>query len=204
MRNFFQAGRLFERVKNALFPERMEFRAKIFTVLAVAGFLISVSTAFIGLANDAGAGNVIANGIAALLAAALLAYSKRSGRYRLCYIITITGVFIGLFPFMFFSAGGYHSGMPGFFIFAVIFTIFMLALVYLRRQNNLLILYYLYIFLCKVLAPFLMSWETTFPTSNFQKDLLIPYNEKGFKTPARNTDRRLRHAYRVDRGFCQK
>ncbi|MDR1104818.1 MAG: response regulator, partial [Treponema sp.] len=73
-----------------------------------------------------GAGNVIANGIAALLAIVLLAYSKRSGRYRLCYIITVAGVFIGLFPFMFFSAGGYHSGMPVFFVFAVIFTIFML------------------------------------------------------------------------------
>jgi hypothetical protein len=112
MRNFFQAGRLFRWVKNALFPGTLEFRAKIFTVLAVAGFLISVSTAIIGLANDAGAGNVIANCVAALLALALLAYSKRSGRYRLCYSITIAGVFIGLFPFMFFSAGGYHGGVP--------------------------------------------------------------------------------------------
>ena len=126
MRNFLQAGRLFTRVKNALFPGTLEFRAKIFTVLAVAGFLISVSTGIIGLANDTGAGNVIAAGVAAALAAALLVYSKRSGRYRLCYIITIAGVFTGLFPYMFFSAGGYHSGMPSFFIFAVIFTIFML------------------------------------------------------------------------------
>jgi signal transduction histidine kinase/ActR/RegA family two-component response regulator len=126
MKKSLQAGRLFKRVKNTLFPETLEFRAKVFTVLAAAGFLISVSTAFIGLANDAGAGNVIACGAAAALAAALLAYSKRSGRYRFCYIITIAGVFIGLFPFMFFSAGGCHSGMPSFFIFAVIFTIFML------------------------------------------------------------------------------
>ena len=109
-----------------MFPETLEFRAKIFTVLAVAGFLISVSTGIIGLANDIEAGNVIACGAAAALAAALLLYSKRSGRYRLCYIITIAGVFIGLFPLMFFSAGGYHSGMPTFFVFAVIFTIFML------------------------------------------------------------------------------
>jgi hypothetical protein len=125
MRSFFQAGRLFGRMKNVLFPGTLEFRAKIFTVLAVAGFLISVSTALIGLANGAGTGNAAACGIAALLAAALLAYSKRSGRYRLCYVITIAAVFIGLFPFMFFSAGGYHSGMPSFFIFAVVFTIFM-------------------------------------------------------------------------------
>ncbi|MDR1287565.1 MAG: response regulator [Treponema sp.] len=126
MRIFSLAESLCGRVKNALFPGTLDFRAKIFTVLAVAGFLISVSTALIGIANGAGAGNVTAGGIAALLAAVLLVYSKRSGRYRLCYIITVAGVFIGLFPFMFFSAGGYHSGMPVFFVFAVIFTIFML------------------------------------------------------------------------------
>jgi hypothetical protein len=60
MRNFFQAGRLFGQVKNALFPGTLEFRAKIFTVLASAGFLISVSTALIGLANGAGEGNAAA------------------------------------------------------------------------------------------------------------------------------------------------
>ncbi|MDR0623849.1 MAG: hypothetical protein LBG10_05400, partial [Treponema sp.] len=103
MRNFLEARRLFKRVKNTLFPGSLEFRAKIFTVLAVAGFLISLSTGIIGLANDIGAGNIIACGFAAALAAALLAYSKRSGRYRLCYIITIAGVFTGLFPYMFFS-----------------------------------------------------------------------------------------------------
>jgi signal transduction histidine kinase/DNA-binding NarL/FixJ family response regulator len=126
MQSFFQARSLFKRLRNILFPETLEFRAKIFTVLAVAGFLISLSAALIGLANGTGAGNVIANVIAALLAVALLAYSKRSGRYRLCYGITVAGVFIGLFPFMFFSAGGYYSGMPSFFVFAVIFTLFML------------------------------------------------------------------------------
>jgi hypothetical protein len=71
MRKCFQAGRLLGRIRNALFPGDLEFRAQIFAVLAVAG------------------------------------------------------VFIGLFPIMFFSVGGYHSGMPGFFVFVIVFTIFM-------------------------------------------------------------------------------
>jgi CheY-like chemotaxis protein len=79
------------RIRNALFPGDLEFRAQIFAVLAVV----------------------------------LLVYSKRGGRYRLCYGITIAAVFISLFPIMFFSAGGYYSGMPGFFVFAVVFTMFM-------------------------------------------------------------------------------
>jgi signal transduction histidine kinase len=41
-------------------------------------------------------------------------------------MITIICVFLGLFSALFFSAGGYHSGMPSFFIFAVLFTVFML------------------------------------------------------------------------------
>jgi signal transduction histidine kinase len=41
-------------------------------------------------------------------------------------MITIVFIFLILFPIFFFSAGGYHSGMPCFFVFAVLFTIFML------------------------------------------------------------------------------
>jgi signal transduction histidine kinase len=35
-------------------------------------------------------------------------------------------VFIGFFPVMFFTAGGYHGGMPNFFVMAVVFTVIML------------------------------------------------------------------------------
>ncbi|MFT3985550.1 MAG: response regulator, partial [Lachnospiraceae bacterium] len=50
----------------------------------------------------------------------------KSGRYQLCYNITIVAVFLICFAFIFFSGGGYYGAMPFFFIFAVVFTIYML------------------------------------------------------------------------------
>ncbi|MDR2631787.1 MAG: response regulator, partial [Spirochaetaceae bacterium] len=47
-------------------------------------------------------------------------------RYQLCYFVSIVLVFFGLYPITFFAAGGYQSGMPSFFVFAVVFTVFML------------------------------------------------------------------------------
>jgi signal transduction histidine kinase len=56
----------------------------------------------------------------------LLTVSQRTGRYQLCYMLSIAVIFMCLFPVLFFSAGGYHSGMPAFFVFAVAFTVSML------------------------------------------------------------------------------
>jgi signal transduction histidine kinase len=63
----------------------------------------------------------------AVLAGALLVYATRTRRYQHAYMITVIGVFLVLFPVMFFTVGGYKYGMPFFFIFAIAFTIFMLV-----------------------------------------------------------------------------
>jgi signal transduction histidine kinase/HPt (histidine-containing phosphotransfer) domain-containing protein len=110
----------------ALFRRDLDFRARLFNVLALAGAAISLLTAGLGLFTGAAALNSLACLCSFLLAGLFLYCSNRSGRYRLFYFITIVIVFILLFPVMFFSAGGYHSGMPVFFVFAVVFTVFML------------------------------------------------------------------------------
>jgi hypothetical protein len=108
------------------FRKELEYRIRLFNVLAVAGALISLAVVVLGTFTGAAMMNSLSCLFSFLLAAALLYYSNRTGRYRVCYIITITVVFILLFPVMFFTAGGYHSGMPVFFVFAVVFTVFML------------------------------------------------------------------------------
>jgi signal transduction histidine kinase len=104
----------------------LEFRVRLFNVLAFGGAAIGLLTAVLGVVNHAGPVNVTINFLSAVLAWALLVYSRRSGRYQICYMITVVGIFIVLFPAVFFSSGGYHSGMPAFFVFAVVFTVFML------------------------------------------------------------------------------
>lgn len=108
------------------FGTGLDFRVRLFNVLAMGGTIISLAMALVGIVADAGIGNIMANFISAALSYALLCYSQRTGRYQLCYMITIVAIFLVLFPVMFFTAGGYHSGMPSFFVFAVAFTILML------------------------------------------------------------------------------
>ena len=105
---------------------QLDFRVRLFNVLAMGGTVISLAMALVGIATRVGLGNIVVNFISAALSYALLCYSQRTGRYQLCYFITIIAVFIVLFPLLFFTAGGYHSGMPCFFVFAVSFTILML------------------------------------------------------------------------------
>ena len=104
----------------------MEFRVKIFNLLAITGFIVSLLIFAVSLLIGASAINSAMLLSSALLSAGLLVYSAKTGNYRPCYIITITFVFMLLFPIMFFTAGGYNSGMPCFFVFAVVFTLFML------------------------------------------------------------------------------
>lgn len=78
------------------------------------------------LFTQVGIENFLLNLFSAGLSYGLLVYSYRTGKYQLCYLITIIVVFMLLFPILFFISGGYHSGMPSFFIFAVVFTVFML------------------------------------------------------------------------------
>jgi len=99
---------------------------RLFNVLAMAGTIISFLMAILGVINNEGIANIVISGISTVLSFSLLYYSYRSGRYQFCYMVTIIVIFLLLFPALFFSAGGYHSGMPAFFVFAVLFTVFML------------------------------------------------------------------------------
>ncbi len=111
---------------STFFGAGLDFRVRLFNVLAMGGTVISLAMALVGIAVETGLGNIIANFISAVLSFWLLCYSQRTGKYQLCYTITIVAIFLLLFPFMFFTAGGYNSGMPSFFVFAVAFTILML------------------------------------------------------------------------------
>ena len=56
----------------------------------------------------------------------LIKFATKTGRFQLCYVITIVDIFLGGFSLFFLSGGGYYGSMPYFFVFAVVFTIFML------------------------------------------------------------------------------
>jgi signal transduction histidine kinase/DNA-binding NarL/FixJ family response regulator/HPt (histidine-containing phosphotransfer) domain-containing protein len=111
---------------DTFFGRELDFRARLFNVLAMAGAVISLMVAALGPFTETAPANSLACLFSFLLALVFLHYANRTGRYQVFYFITVVVVFILLFPVMFFTAGGYHSGMPVFFVFAVVFTVFML------------------------------------------------------------------------------
>ncbi len=112
--------------KHNFFGSHLEFRVRLFNILAMGGTLSSLLIGVIAIFNNSGIFNVVTNFVTAAISFAILMYSQWTGRYKICYLFTIIGIFIILFPILFFSSGGYHGGMPTFFVFAVVFTIFML------------------------------------------------------------------------------
>ena len=143
------------------FGPTLDFRVRLFNVLAMGGTVISLAMALVGIAINTGLGNIGVNFISAVLSYALLCFSQRTGRYQLCYFITIVAIFMVLFPIMFFTAGGYNSGMPSFFVFAVAFTILMLEGKKAIVMSVLEIILYLAICLIAFRYPGLVNaWST--------------------------------------------
>lgn len=114
------------RMKNTFFGGEMDFRVKLFNVLAMAGAANCAVMAVLSAALGTGIATILLNVVTGALSLVLLLYAAKSGNYQLCYTITIVAIFLLLFSFLFFSSGGYTGGMPSFFIFGVVFTVYML------------------------------------------------------------------------------
>ena len=109
-----------------IFPKGGDLQAKVFDILAKCGFIVCVITGIVSVLVEDGFQSFYWNMLGALFSITLLVFTRKTGRYRASMILTIIVIFIGLFSFLFFTGGGYHSGMPCFFIFATVFTAFML------------------------------------------------------------------------------
>ena len=110
---------------HSLFSPTLDFRVRLFNILALGGTVISLIMAFLSLGTSSW-GNVLINFALVAISGRLFLYSYYSGKYQRCYLITIVVIFLIVFPVMFFTSGGYRGGMPAFFVFAIIFTVLML------------------------------------------------------------------------------
>lgn len=117
--------RLFE-IGKVLYQSKLPFRVRLFNVLASLGCIISLCNGVFSYLNNGDKRILIINAGIAVLSLMLLFYAYYRKKYQRCYFITIVVIFMILFPFMFFKSGGYKGGMPSFYIFGVLFTVFML------------------------------------------------------------------------------
>lgn len=114
-----------EYLRTKYFNREMDFRMRLFNVLAISGATISFFTMIQSLVGMMWIVAMI-SAIMMLLSLFIMFYAVKSGNYHRCYYITIVTIFMLLFPLLFFLSGGYHGGMPAAFIFAILFTMLML------------------------------------------------------------------------------
>ena len=110
---------------HSLFSPTLDFRVRLFNILALGGTVISLIMTFLSLGTGSWR-NVLINIMLVAVSGGLFLYSYYSGKYQRCYLITIVMIFLIVFPVMFFTSGGYHGGMPAFFVFAIIFTVLII------------------------------------------------------------------------------
>ncbi len=105
---------------------QLEFRVRLFNILASFGVLVSLLSAVTAFILGDEPAEYITYLCFGGISLALIIYSTKTGRYHRCYAITTILVFLIGFPVFFFLGGGYFGAIPYFFVFAILFTIFML------------------------------------------------------------------------------
>ena len=115
----------FIKFSRRIIGHQLDFRVRLFNIMAIGGIVMSFFTMLQSLITDRGSMAAVSF-VMMVISIVLLVYALKTGRYQKCYTITILLIFLIFFPVLFFKSGGYKSGVPAVFIFAVLFTILML------------------------------------------------------------------------------
>ncbi len=111
---------------NFIMPPGADMRVGIFNILAICGAVVSLISAIANLLGGFSLASIIISLVSMIVSVSLIIYTSKTGNYRWAMILTVAIVFIGLFTFFFITTGGIHSGFPFFFIFAVVFTAYLI------------------------------------------------------------------------------
>lgn len=123
---FVTMKKIIQNISNTFLNKRLGLRVQLFNIMAIVGTLVSLFATVTSVAI----GDSIAEWglylLFTLLAAGLLWFATKTGHYKLCYGVTIVAIFLVGFPLFFLTGGAYYGSIPYFFVFAIVFTVFML------------------------------------------------------------------------------
>ncbi|MCR5249552.1 MAG: response regulator [Lachnospiraceae bacterium] len=113
-------------IRTLISPEGSDIRVHAFNILAICGIAVSLVTGFYNLAAGFGIVSFLECMSGVVMSVLLMVYTRKTGNYRFAMVLTVLFVFLGLFTFLYFTNGCYLGGVPYFFIFATVFTAFLL------------------------------------------------------------------------------
>jgi signal transduction histidine kinase len=119
-------NKLIKRLLNTFFGENLDLGVQVFHLLGFVGIILGIVNALHVLLDAPPSWHLVLNPAASIFAILIIWYAKRTGRYRLCSALTITAVFMVVFPMLYFTGDGYRGTMPMFFLLALVFTVLML------------------------------------------------------------------------------
>lgn len=114
------------RVASILTPPGQDFRPPLIAVAVVVGIPVSWLSAGINLVLGSPVETVLVNLLAGFAIFGLFWFARRTGRYRLTFTFAAVVLFLVVFPWLFFTGGGFYGGMPVFFMFAIAFSAIIL------------------------------------------------------------------------------
>ena len=153
------------------YGEVSDSRVRIFNTLGSLGFILGIVFGIFSLFVHSEIINVFSNFGASVVAAFVVWRTNKTGNFKRYFLFTVVSVFMMIFPVLFFVGGGIASGMPSFFVFAVVFTVIMLED---RRRTIFTILEILLYVACLLLAYFYPGAVVSFPTeADMKQDVII-------------------------------
>ena len=163
--------RFLHKTSEKFFGDSLDFRAQIFNALGFLGIALGLGFGIFTMFVSPAISNVLANFGASVIAAVIIWRANSTGHFKWYFLVTVIVVFLIIFPLLFFVGGGYTSGMPSFFVFAVVFTVIMLEGKRRTFFTVFEILLYAVCFLTAYLRP-----ETVVPfpaEANMIKDIIV-------------------------------
>ena len=116
----------FRQFINKYFDPKLNIHKQSFNLLACTGILAGIIMGTYGIIVGVPILNIVLSYSASVYAFFMIQIASIKNIYTFCLYLTVILVFIVVFPVFFFTAGGYHSGMPSFYIFALVFTAMMI------------------------------------------------------------------------------
>ncbi len=111
---------------NTFLGDEYTLKGKIFNTLALAGAVIGTMMTLLSIFTTHKLDEAIINLFITLFSVVLITLHIKYKNYKLCSTLTIFVIFLIGFPALFFGSDGYTGGMPSFFVFAIVFTVYLI------------------------------------------------------------------------------
>ena len=117
---------ILSRFNNTFFGSDVDFRKKMLNMLAITGMFAGVLMGLSNIVTASEALSWITGFGVAVFSLGVLVFARATKHYRAACIVTIVVIFLGYFPYLFFSMGGIDGNKAINFVFAIVFTAYVL------------------------------------------------------------------------------